>query len=636
MNSSYKGKTFIFGDFQLHAYDGRLRHIPDGHCVVLPPTLLEILLTLVEDAGQVVAKQQFLDRVWPERVVEEGNLSRNVSNLRKILADDAQHPRYIETAAGRGYRFVAAVTEEGAVEVPVATVDTLPESAPGNRGFRFAALVATGLVVCAVAVTALFISPANPSSAAGAPNVAEIRALAVLPFENLSGDPAQDWFADGMTEELIATLASIGELDLTSRTSSMQYRDSDKTLPAIARELGVHGIIEGGVVRSADRVRLSVRLIDAESDRSLWSAGFEREVSDAFSMHGEIVVQLAEQLRIELPAAQALRLNRQAPVNETAHEAYLLGRFFKNKRTADSLQQAIAYFNRAIEAEPDFSRAHAAKADTYLSLASWQGPSRELWPKARAAADAAIALDRNDAEALVVRAGALLCHDLDAKAAEPIFLQALALNPNNTLSIHRYSYSLMTQGRFGESIGWARKALRLNPVSASLNVALGQRFHYARRYEEAVTQLEHALALNPNYPEAHRVLGLVYLQAGKAGEAIASLKRAHVLGGGPGVVGELGYAYARAGETDQALAQLSVLEAMALEGRDTAYGFALVHHGLGNTDQAFTWLERAYGERDFRMIYLRIEPIWDDLRGDVRFEAFLNRIGFKPQEARTA
>ena len=633
MNSSYKGRNFVFGDFQLHAYDGRLRRIPDGHCIVLPPTLLEILLTLVEDAGQVVAKQQFLDRVWPGRVVEEGNLARNVSNLRKILEDDAQHPRYIETAAGRGYRFVAEVSEEAATETPVKTPAD-PEFS--NRGFRFTALVASGLVLCVAAVTTFITSPSNPSGTADSQKALQIRSLAVLPFENLSGDPAQDWFADGMTEELISTLAGIAELDLTSRTSSIQYRNGDKALPTIARELGVRGIIEGSVLRSAAQVRLSVRLIDAESDRSLWSASFEREVSESFSMHGEIVVQLADQLGIELPSAQELRLNRQAPINEVAHEAYLLGRYFKNKRTVDSLQQAIAYFDRAIEVEPEFSRAYAAKADAYLSLASWQGPSRELWPKARSAADAAIALDRNDAEALVVRAGALLCHDLDAQAAEPIFLQALDLNPNNTLSIHRYSYSLMTQGRFDESIRWARKALRLDPVSAGLNVALGQRFHYARQYEEAVKQLEHALALNPTYPEAHRVLGLVHLQTGKASEAIAALKLAHQLGGGPGVVGELGYAYARAGQTDDALTQLAVLESMALEGRDTAYGLALVHHGLGNSDQAFTWLERAYGERDFRMIYLRIEPIWDDLRDDARFEAFLKRIGFEPPVAQAA
>ncbi len=633
MNSSYKGTNFVFGDFQLHAYDGRLRRIPDGHCVVLPPTLLEILLTLVEDAGQVVAKQQFLDRVWPERVVEEGNLSRNVSNLRKILEDDAQHPRYIETAAGRGYRFVADVSVEAAAET---SVNTPPEPASSNSGSRFTALLVSGLVLCVVAAATLLTTPSQPDSTADSRIALQIRSLAVLPFENLSGDPGQNWFADGMTEELISTLASIGELDLTSRTSSMQYRNSEKALPTIARELGVRGIVEGSVVRSADQVRLSVRLIDAESDRSLWSASFEREASESFSMHGEIVVQLADQLGIELPSAQELRLNRRAPIDQVAHEAYLLGRHFKNKRTVESLQQAIAYFDRAIEIEPEFSRAYAAKADTYLSLASWQGPSRELWPKARSAADAAIALDRNDAEALIVRAGALLCHDLDAKAAEPIYLQALELNPNNTLSIHRYSYSLMTQGRFDESIGWARKALRLNPVSASLNVALGQRFHYARQYDEAVQQLEHALALNPNYPEAHRVLGLVYLQTGKAREAIVALKLAHQLGGGPGVVGELGYAYARAGQTDDALTQLTILESMALKGRDTAYGFALVLHGLGNSDQAFTWLERAYGERDFRMIYLRIEPIWDDLRDDARFEAFLKRIGFEPQEMHAA
>lgn len=616
MNSSNRNKEIVFGDFHLYPCDGRLRRDTDGYCVTLTPTLLEILLVLVEDPGNVIAKDQFLARVWPGRVVEEGNLSRNVSSLRKLLEDNPQNPRYIQTAAGRGYRFIANVRD-----AKPSSADQKPSGTAASRKplFVFSTATAFCLMLAAVVFAVTQSRHTEP----------QVRSLVVLPIQDLSAD-SERWFADGMTEEMIATLSTIAELDVASRTSSMRYLDTGKSIPTIAEELGVKGVVEGSVMRTGETVRLSVRLIDGVSDRVLWAANFERNLADAFLMHGEIATQLASKLNIELPEAQITGFAAAMPIDSRAQEAYLIGRHFKNKRTVESLHQALDYFDAAIQVEPSFYQAHAAKADTFMNLASWQGPSRLLWPKARSAADTALALKSNEAEALLVRAGALLCHDLDAAAAEPVFLRALEQNPSNPLALHRYAYSLMTQGRFEEGIAWARRALRLDPASPQLNHSLGRQFHYAGRYTEARKQLEYARNLDPSYPATHRILGHTYLQTGQIGQAVEALQTANALGGGPGLVGELGYAYAIAGQENKALEQLNILQAIARQGKDAAYGIALVYHGLGDADQALAWLERAYGERDFRMIYLRIEPIWDGLRSDPRFSAFLQRVGLNP------
>jgi TolB-like protein/DNA-binding winged helix-turn-helix (wHTH) protein/Flp pilus assembly protein TadD len=624
MNNEYQGRVLVFGDYRFDVDDGRLSGVDNE--LTLTPTQQEILLTLIRHAGRIVGKSKFLDNVWPGRIVEEGTLARNVSTLRKVLKDNPRDPRLIETVPGRGYRFVARVTEMPADSVhrpAIAQSRWRPRA--WSRAMMLGGAGPVLLVIAASVLLAL--------SGIDVQRTAPIRSLVVLPFENLSGDSAQTYIAEGITEELISTLGKIGDLSVTSRTSSLNYLGSSKTLPEIASELGVEGVVEGSVLRAGDSLRLSIRLVDAASDSSLWSETFDRKLSDARSMYNEIALAVAAAIDVDLSPEQARLMGVETPVDEVANEAYLLGLFFKNKSTVEALHTALSYFEQAIEAEPGFAHAYAAMADTYLMLASWQGPSRELWPKARAAADAAIELDSDVALAHLVRAGALLCHDLDYLAAEPIFLRALELNPNNTMSIARYSYSLMSQGRFEESIEWARQAVRLDPVSVELNTALGERYFFAGHFDEAKYHLEHSLALDPSYARAHRALGWLYLEAGMQSEAILALEKAFALGSGQGVAGELGRAYALAGRFDDARKLLHTLEDLSLQGRDSAYSIALIYEGLGHSDLAFEWLERAFGERDFRMIFLRVDPIWDDLRSDPRFQELLVRIGHRPPAA---
>lgn len=658
MAKNENNQAFEFGAFRLDAIDGRLER--DGREIALTPTLLGILLTLLDDAGRIVTKQQFMARVWPGRIVEDGNLARNVSTLRKLLDDDPQRPRYIETVPRRGYRFVApvetpvtedrngsfgtAVSASGAANgsrAPgISDAHRGPRDSNSSRGgleshpsgparsadrSRARNAVAATIALCAVIVAAVLLISTIDARTSTSP----IRSLVVLPFENLSGDAAQTYFAEGMTEELISSLGRVGELSVTSRTSSMHYRGTRKRLPEIASELGVDAIVEGSVLRAGDHLRFTVRLVDAATDRSLWTETYERPAGATPALYNEVTRAIVDAIDVTMTPDEARRFAAAAPIDQEAHELYLRGMYLKNRRTVDSLHGAISHFERAIEIEPRFAQAYAAIADTQLMLASWQGPSRDLWPKAREAAKRALEIDDNVALAHLVLAGALLCHDLDAAAAEPIYLRSLDLNPGNTHTLRRYAYSLMTQGRFEESLRWIDRSIELDPVSVANNEDRGRILHFAARYDEAIAQLLSTIELDPNYPEPHRILGMVYLELGKLHEATLELEKALTLDGGPGVIGELGYAYGIAGRTEDAKAQLEALDDLAHQGRDTAFSFALVYYGLGDRDRTYEWLDKAYVERDFRMVRLGVDPLWNDIRAEPRFQALLERIGLK-------
>lgn len=608
--------AYEFGDFRLDTSDGRLER--GGEEIPLTPTLLGILETLIEHAGHIVSRQQFMERVWSGRIVEDGNLARNVSSLRKLLGDDAQNPRFIETVPRRGYRFVANVVPRSADPIPPIV---------GQRRRRISRrLFATGsLSALAAAGGVMAVAKIGGGHRAG-----PIRSLVVLPIENLSGEPTQDFFADGMTSELITSLGMIKSLSVTSRTSSMQYKGTTQRLPEIADELGVEGIVEASVLRASDdSVRLTIRLVDAADDRSVWTSIYEAPAREVPALHREITLEIAREAGVTVMPDEMHRLSAARPVDKDAHEAYLLGRFFRNSGTVEGLHKAIDYFQQAIALDSGYARPHAAMADTWLRLASWHGPSRNLWQRARSAARAALAIDPNDAEAQMVIAGALLCHDLEPAAAEPEFRRAVDLNPSSSLIVLRYAYGLMALGRYEESLRVVRRSVELDPVSAHPLAMLGKILHIAGRHEEAVAQLEHALALHAGNPEVHRILGGVLLATGDLQRAAATLEEALRLGHGHGVVGELGYTYALAGRTDDARAQLHKLEAMAREGRDSAFSIALIHYGFGERAQTFEWLGKAYAERDFRMILLRIDPIWDDLRTEPRFTELLETIGLE-------
>ncbi|MFQ5694366.1 MAG: protein kinase [Terriglobia bacterium] len=456
-----------------------------------------------------------------------------------------------------------------------------------------------------------------------------ISSLAVLPLENLMGDSEQDYFVDGMAEALIADLAQIGSLKVISRTSAMRYKESDKSLPEIAQELGVDGLIEGSVLRAGDQVRITVQLIHGATDEHLWAESYERDLRDVLALQGEVAQAIAEEIKIAVTPEEEARLASARPVNPEAHEAYLKGRYFWNKRTEEALKTSLEYFARAIEKDSDYAAAYAGLADSYLHLAHYSGlPPQEAMAKAEAATLKALDIDLKLAEAHA-SLGHLRMHEWNWSVSEKELKRAVELNPNYAIVHYWYAALLSQMGRHPEAVAESDRAVELDPLSLMINTTAGAARYWARRYDPAIEQFQRTLALDPNFVPARQDLGLAYAQKGLYDEAVAELKEARNLpGAGARGAALLAYAYAVGGETRQAVEILDELKEVSKQGRLPSYEIAAVHAALGQKEQAFAWLEKAYGERDSWLVFVKVEPMFDPLRGDPRFQALLRRMNF--------
>jgi serine/threonine protein kinase/tetratricopeptide (TPR) repeat protein len=466
-----------------------------------------------------------------------------------------------------------------------------------------------------------------PRAAPGA-----IESLAVLPLENLSRDPEQEYFAEGMTDELITSLAKISALRVISRTSVMRYKGTNKPLPEIARGLDVDGIIEGSTLRADGRVRITAKLIQAKTERLLWANSYERHQRDVLALQGEVAQAIANEIKVKLTPQEQARLSSTHPLNPEAYEAYLKGRYEWNRRTEEGLRKSLEYFHQAIAAEPSYAAAYSGLADSYSML--WDNGflgSDECIPKARAAALKAIEIDDNLAEAHVSLAMVMGSYDWNWTAAEKEYRRAIELNPNYATAHHWYAGHLAQMGHHVEALEEIRKARQLDPLSPRINAVVGLHLYWARQYDLALEELNKALELNRNDPLTHNILGVVYLQKGKNREAIAELLRANQLIGEKGLpLLDLAYAYAFVGERDEARKMLEKLERQAKRTYVSPTGIGLIYAVLGERQQAFAWLERAYEQRDYSLLELKVDPIFDPLRSDPRFQDLLRRVGLPP------
>jgi adenylate cyclase len=454
-----------------------------------------------------------------------------------------------------------------------------------------------------------------------------IRSIAVLPLENLSGDPEQEYFADGMTEALIGDLATIGSLRVISRTSVMQYKGERKPLPEIAEELDVDAVVEGTVMRAGGRVRITAQLIDARDDRHLWSDRYDRELADVLALQSEVARAIAQQVRVTLTPKDGTRLASARPINPDAHEAYLKGRAHWMKRTPADRNLALGFFRQAVQIDPGYAAGYAGLSLTYSSLAlAGAAPPYELMPKAEAAALKALELDATLPEVHLSLGIVRMRRDWDFPAAEREFRRALELNPSHALAHLWLAFHLSTMGRHEEAIAEASLATRYDPLSPSVRVASASPHREARDYDAAEGLLREALALDPTSAFAHSRLGYVYSLTGRHEEAIAEIEKTSArTEGGP--LWDLGYVYARAGREDEARAIIEELNERSRERYVPATGPARIYAGLGDHDKAFEWLERAYEERSLGLVFVD-SPIWDPIRSDPRFQDLLRRIGF--------
>jgi TolB-like protein/Flp pilus assembly protein TadD len=456
-----------------------------------------------------------------------------------------------------------------------------------------------------------------------------IRSLAVLPLESLSSDTSQDYFADGMTDELISDLGQISALRVISRTSVMVYKHARKPLPQIARELDVDAVVEGTVLRSGDQVRITAQLIEAATDKHLWSQSYEGQLRDTLALQNQVARAIADQIRINLNSQEQAALKNVRVVNPQAYESYLKGRYFWNKRTANGLKVALAYFNQAIDEDPAYAQPYSGLADTYALLGDWQYAvmtPKEALPKAKAAASKALELDSALGEAHNSLAFCLDGFDWDFPSAGKEFRRAIELNPGYATAHHWYAWHLSLLGRYDEAIVEMKKAENLDPLSLIINADLAELLLLAHSYDESVRQSQKTIEMDPNFALAHNQLGQAYLQKQMRDEAIAELQKAVQLSAGsPTCLANLARAYAASGKMDDAAKLLSDLKKRSNPGYSHASEIAVIYAALGDRNQAMTWLETGYEERFNPGVLLR--PGFDPLRSDPRFQELVRRIG---------
>jgi TolB-like protein/Flp pilus assembly protein TadD len=465
---------------------------------------------------------------------------------------------------------------------------------------------------------------------AGAGVAGKIDSLAVLPLENLSGEREQDYFADGMTEELIATLGKIGALRVISRTSVMQYKGARKPLPQIGRELNVDAVVEGSVMRSGDRVRITAQLIHAASDRHLWAESYEGDLRDVLALQSKVARAIAQEIRITLTPQEQRHLANARPIDPEAHQAYLKGRHYWNQRPR-GLTEAVRYFEQAIEKDPSYALAYSGLADSYAITATWEIGTvsmDEAMRKANAAVAKALRLDDTVAEAHASLAFIKLHYDWDWPATEMEIKRAIELNPNYANAHHWYSHYLMTMGRVKESLAESKQALELDPIDPIITGHMPWHYYYAHQYDQGIQQCRQLLEMDPDLFWGHFELGRAYEQKGAFEEGLAELHKALTISGeNTFALAALGHAYASSGRRAQALKVLDQLKELSKQRYVAPSDIAMIYAGLGEKDQALAWLDKAYRERSWYMVLLNVDPRLDYLRSDPRFQDLVHRVG---------
>ena len=645
MEPPAQATRLCFGPFEADLRSGELRK--HGVRLKLQDQPFQVLALLLEHAGDVVTREELRQRLWPADTFVDFDTGLNsaVKKLRDVLADSADEPRYIETIPRRGYRFIAPLVDPN----PATALSSVPE--PGlHPAHETASSLPAGSVVAsaesffftrsrllfrAAALLLLLVAGflVYRNIGAGGKKQTAIKSLAVLPLKNLSGDASQDYLADGMTEALIGRLAGIHDLRVISRTSVMRYKDTKEALPEIAKTLGVDAIVEGSVIRDGNRIRVHAQLIRAATDEHFWSEAYDRELSDVLTLQSDVAHSIAQKVEVTITGEEHARLSSARTVDPEAYEAYLKGRYYWNKRTADSVPKAAHYFEQAISKDPGYSSAYSGLADCNSGLA-WHGfiSPAEVLPKAYAAAQKAVEIDPQSAEAHASLA-LVLNHKWDWAGAEVEFKRALELNPQHANAHHWYGDYLSIQGRHDEALVEAKRALELDPLNLMIGTWVGLRYYLARRYDGAIEQSRNTVDLDPNFAAAHLILGESYVQQGRHKEGLDELQKAASLSGdSPLYKAQVGVGLALAGKKKEALRSIRELQDISGKRYVSPYGVAQIYAALNDREQTYKWLDTAYRDRAVWMSYLVVDPVFDSIRSEDRFRDLLQRVGLRSDD----
>jgi TolB-like protein/Flp pilus assembly protein TadD len=570
-----KEHYYLFGPFRLDEAECRL--LRDGLSVPLTPKAFSMLLVLVRNSGRLVEKDFLMQELWPDAFVEEANLTFSISVIRKALGESAHTACYIETVPKRGYRFIASVREVHAEN--------------------------------------------------------HVKSLAVLPFVNLGQPEGSEYFADGIQEALISELAQLGSLRVISRTSCMQYKSATCPLPAFARALQLDVVIEGSVLIEGDSVRISIGLIDALNDQHLWAQSYERRLCDVLSWQSEVARSIARKIEVKVTPLEDARLRKIRSVDPETHAAYLRGRYYWHQFfTETGLKAALAHFRQAIELDPGYARAWSGMADCFSAMAV-----QSMLPPAEAATDAAnavkqsLALDPLSAEVHASMAAVQLFFEWNWASAERALKSALDLSPSCWGAHSLFTHYALARGWGEQAITAARRALDLDPLSAAANIDLAWAYLLNREYPKALEQGLRILNMKFNFPLAHVNLGQVYLCIRKYELAVQAIENAQQPDGATPapILAMLGYAYGLAGKSGAAREIFLRMEELSKRCYVSSYDWAVLHTGLGTKDKALRCLNQAFNERSPRMIWLKVEPAFDSLRGDRHFESLVLRLGLE-------
>jgi TolB-like protein/DNA-binding winged helix-turn-helix (wHTH) protein/Tfp pilus assembly protein PilF len=624
------------GEFQFDRQSGELRST--GRKSTLQEKPFQVLVALLERPGELVTRQQLKERLWPSDtfVDFDHGVNKAVNRLREALHDSADHPKYVETLARRGYRLMVPVE---AVEPAVAqsTWSDIPAEPPGDtrptaKDVNAAQLRRSRrplwpaiLLVSAVILSSFGLFLGRWRTATKTVAFSPIHSVAVLPLENLSADPTQDYFADGMTDVLITDLGQMSTIKVISRTSAMQYKGIHRSLPQIARELRVDAVVEGTVLRSGDQVRITAQLIDARTDQHLWAQSYAGDLRDVLKLQSEVADSIADHIQSTLTRFGASATGKAAP-NPAAQDAYLRGHYFAQKGTIQDLQKAVTYFREAIEIDPGQAPSHAGLATAYVQLGHilYLGP-KESFPLAKVAALKALELDENSEEAHTTLANIKFLYEWDFPGAEREFRSAIRLNPNSVHAQSSYSSYLNAMGHSEEAVTRIEQAAQIDPLSTAALADVAWQLYWARRYDDAIAQARKVVEMDPSYYPSHVCLGLAYEQKLEFAAAIAELKSATGFCRDQ-CFGLIGQVSALSGDRTGALEALRKLRQRSYV---SPWLVSIVYAELGDRDRAFFWLEKAYEGREHDLAFSNVWPMFDKFRSDPRFQDLMRRIGLQ-------
>jgi TolB-like protein/DNA-binding winged helix-turn-helix (wHTH) protein/Tfp pilus assembly protein PilF len=613
-----------------------------GKPVKLSRIPMELLLLLVERRGELVTRDEIGERIWGKDVFvdQDNNINAAIRKLRHVLDDDPEQPTFIQTVTGRGYRFMASVSESPSVTLNAEAISESPtrngavldqQAIPTPlpqvqaRRLRLVLPALTLLLVAAGVYFQWFRSHPDPQAAGRL-------MLAVLPFENLTGDASQDYFSDGLTEEMIAQLGNLDpqRLGVIARTSVMHYKGTTQKLDQIGSELGVQYVLEGSVRRSSDKVRITAQLIQVEDQSRVWARQYDRGLSNLLALQAEIAQEVAQEIPLRLVNAKTSFPSHRptlGPQEYDAYDLYLKGRYFWNKRTPRGIEQAIECFQQTIAKDPNYARAYAGLADSYALLSGYtQTPQTESMPKARAAALKALELDEGLAEAHTSLALIAENYDWDWKTAEKEYRRAIELNPNYATAHQWYAEFLSWQGRFDEAFAESERARQLDPLSLIIATDHAAILVYSRQYDRAIAQCRTVFEMEPNFLRAHLVVG-AYVEKGQFADALADIDK---WDDGPWTWAWRAYVYGRAGQQPQARRTLEKLQQLYRRQPIGPDPILWAYVGMGNKDEAFAWFEKAYADHSNALTSLKVNPAYDALRSDPRFQDLMRRVGLAP------